>query len=177
MAAMQIGKLNHVGVATPSIDQSVATLAERAASAARHGVTLCCKAHVGCSVFNTPTTLEAMARIPSASFGIDMDPSHIWRAGEDPAKALPQVLARMRHIHIRDCKGRGPSPGEARDQACGRGEIDLRGYFAAMVSGGYDGPVCLEVIGAAKYDLETRAIVAAESYGYMNACLRALGAR
>ena len=71
------------------------------------------------------------------AFGIDMDPSHIYRAGEDPAKALPAVLSRVRHIHIRDCKGRGPGPGEPCDQACGRGDIDLRGYFQAMV----DGPV------------------------------------
>ena len=41
--------------------------------------------------------------------------------------------------------------------------------------GGYDGPVCLEVIGAGKYELPQGAIIAAESYGYMNACLKALG--
>ncbi len=71
----------------------------------------------------------------------------------------------------------GPGPGEPCDQACGRGDIDLRGYFQAMVSGRYDGPVCLEVIGAGKYELPRRDIIAAESYGYMNACLKALGAR
>jgi sugar phosphate isomerase/epimerase len=106
-----------------------------------------------------------------------MDPSHIHRSGEDPAKALPAVLPRVGHIHIRDCKGRGPSPGEPADQACGRGEIDLGGYFRAMVEGGYDGAVCLEVIGAGKYELPRRDIIAAESYGYMNACLKTLGAR
>jgi hypothetical protein len=37
--------------------------------------------------------------------------------------------------------------------------------------------VCLEVIGAGKYELARRDIIAAESYGYMNACLKALGAR
>ena len=87
------------------------------------------------------------------------------------------MLSRVRHIHIRDCKGRGPGPGEPRDQACGRGDINLRGYFQAMVDGGYDGPVCLEVIGAGNYELGQRAVIAAESYGYMNACLKALGAR
>jgi sugar phosphate isomerase/epimerase len=152
----------------------IAKMAEKAAKA---GVRLCCKAHVGGAVFNTPTTLRAMERIKSAAFGIDMDPSHIYRAGEDPAKALPAVLSRMGHVHIRDCKGRGPSPGEPCDQACGRGEIDLRGYFRAMVEGRYDGAVCLEVIGAGKHELPRRDIIAAESYGYMNACLKALGAR
>ncbi|MFO7534767.1 MAG: sugar phosphate isomerase/epimerase [Kiritimatiellia bacterium] len=152
----------------------MATLADRAAA---RGVTLCVKAHVGASIFNTPTTLKAMAKITSPAFGIDMDPSHIFRAGERPEVALPQVLSRVKHVHIRDCKGKGPSPGEPRDQACGRGDIDLFGYCQAMVDGGYNGPVCLEVIGAGKYELAQRAVIAAESYGYMNACLKRLGAR
>ena len=152
----------------------IAKMAERAAG---YGVTLCCKAHVGGAIYNTPTTLRAMKAIPSAAFGIDMDPSHIFRANENPAQALPAVLSRVRHIHIRDCKGRGPSPGEPCDQACGRGDIDLRGYFKAMVDFNYQGPVCLEIIGAGKYELSRRDVIAAESYGYMNACLKALGAR
>ncbi len=152
-------------------------IARMADKAAAYGVTLCCKAHVGGSIYNTPTTLRAMAAIRSPAFGVDMDPSHVYRAGENPAEALPAVLSRVRHIHIRDCKGRGPSPGEPRDQACGRGDIDLYGYFKTMVDGRYDGPVCLEVIGAGKYELSRRDIIAAESFGYMNACMKALGAR
>ena len=45
-------------------------------------------------VANPPTTLRAMEKISSPHFGIDMDPSHIHRAGEDPAEALPKVLSR-----------------------------------------------------------------------------------
>ncbi|MFW6158023.1 MAG: sugar phosphate isomerase/epimerase family protein [Planctomycetota bacterium] len=152
-------------------------LAKMADLAAEHGVTLCCKAHVNCSIYSTPTTLRAIEKITSPSFGVDMDPSHIHRAGENPAEALPQVLGRVRHVHIRDCKGLGPRPGDPCDQACGRGDIDLWGYFKAMIDGGYDGPVDLEIIGAGDYDLSRQAIIAAESYGYMNACLKALGAR
>jgi sugar phosphate isomerase/epimerase len=120
-----------------------------------------------------------MNTIDSSSFGIDMDPSHIHRAGEDPAEALKQVLSRTRHIHIRDCQGREKGPGLPPVQACGRGDIDLMAYCRTMVEGGYDGPVCLEVIGAAKNGLTLAdcAIVAAESYGYLNACLKHLGAR
>jgi sugar phosphate isomerase/epimerase len=152
-------------------------IARMADKAGTYGVTLCCKAHVGGSIYNTPTTQRAMEKIKSPAFGVDMDPSHIHRAGERAEKALPAVIQRVKHIHIRDCRGLGPSPGEPKDQACGRGEIDLMGYFRAMVEGGYDGPVCLEVIGAGKYELSQKAIVAAESYGYMNACLKHLGAR
>ena len=152
-------------------------LAKMAAKAEPFGVVLCVKAHVGGAIFNTPTTLRAMERIASPAFGIDMDPSHVHRAGENPADALRPVLKRVRHIHIRDCPDRGPSPGTPARQACGRGQIDLFGYCKVMVQGGYQGPVCLEVIGAGQLELPQVAIIAAESYGYLNACLKALGGR
>ena len=117
-----------------------------------------------------------MNEIKEDSFGVDMDPSHIWRAGEKPEEALPQVISRVKHIHIRDCKGPGPNPGLPALQACGRGDIDLVGYFKALVSTGYQGPVCLEVIGPDQTLAEAQA-VASESYGYMNAVLRFLGGR
>jgi sugar phosphate isomerase/epimerase len=158
-------------------DRQVSLIAKMAEKAAEFGVTLCCKAHVGASIYNTPTTLKAVQRIQSPAFGVDMDPSHIYRSGEEPAEALKHVLPYTKHIHIRDCKGRGPSPGAPRDQACGRGDIDLMAYCRVMVEGGYSGPVCLEVIGANQLELPEVAIIAAESYGYLNACLKALGAR
>jgi sugar phosphate isomerase/epimerase len=152
----------------------IARMAEKAGS---FGVTLCCKAHVGGSIYNTPTTLRAMDKIQHPAFGVDMDPSHIYRANENPEEALASVISRTKHIHIRDCKGRGPNPGTPPMQACGRGDINLFGYCKAMVDGGYDGPVCLEVIGANKLPLTQVSAIASESYGYLNACLKILGAR
>jgi sugar phosphate isomerase/epimerase len=152
-------------------------MAKMAEKAEPFGVTLSVKAHVGACIFDTPTTLRAWEKIKSPAFGIDMDPSHIYRAGEDPAEALRAVLSRVRHIHIRDCKGRGPGPGSPPEQACGRGDIDLMAYCKVMVDGGYSGPVCLEVIGAGQMSLPDVSIIAAESCGYLNAYLKALGAR
>lgn len=159
------------------LSASIDNLARLSAIAEPYGVTLCVKAHVGAAIYNTKTTLAAMDAIASPAFGIDMDPSHVYRAGENPAEALPPVLSRTKHIHIRDCKGPGPSPGSPQDQACGRGDIDLMGYCKAMADGGYDGPVCLEVIGAGALSLPEVSIIAAESYGYLNACLKQLGVR
>jgi sugar phosphate isomerase/epimerase len=110
------------------------------------------------------------------SFGVDMDPSHIHRAGEKPEDALASVVSRMGHVHIRDCKGPGPSPGAPAEQACGRGEINLYGYFKALVDAAYEGPVCLEVIGP-EQTLQQAQAIASESYGYMNAILKMLGGR
>lgn len=159
-----------------SLKQSIDTLAKLSEIAASYGVTLCCKAHVGSSIYNTPTTLSAMQALESPNFGVDMDPSHIYRAGEKPEEALAQVISRVKHIHIRDCKGPGPAPGTPALQACGRGDINLYGYFKSMVDFGYDGPLCLEVIGPDQ-DMVSASVIAAESYGYMNACLKILGAR
>jgi len=151
-------------------------IAVLAADALSFGVTLCVKAHVGAAVYNTETTLRMVNTINSKGLGVDMDPSHIHRAGENPADELPHVIAAMKHIHIRDCEGLGPSPGEPALQACGRGDIDLFGYFDAMVKADYDGPVCLEVIGPDQ-SMPAAATIAAESYGYMNAILKNIGAR
>ena len=152
-------------------------IAKMAEKAEPFGVSLCCKAHVGASIYSTATTLRAMEKIKSPAFGVDMDPSHIHRAGEVPAEALKPVLSRTKHIHIRDCKGPGPSPGDPQDQACGRGDIDLMAYCRVMVEGNYSGPVNLEVIGVSDMELSHVVVIAAESYGYLNACLKALGAR
>ena len=159
-----------------TLKQSLETIQILAEDAEKFGITLCVKAHVGAAVWSTPTTLRMMDAITSPAFGVDMDPSHIHRAGENPAIALPAVLSKMKHIHIRDCKGEGPSPGDPTNQACGRGDIDLYGYFKAMVDQKYNGPVCLEVIGP-EQTLTDATRIAAESYGYMNAILKMLGAR
>jgi sugar phosphate isomerase/epimerase len=111
-------------------------------------VTLCVKAHVGAAIWNTPTTLKLMEAVTSPAFGIDMDPSHIYRGGENPVEALGQSSTRVKHVHIRDCKGRQQNPGKPEMQANGRGDIDLLGYIRVLHENGYTGPLDLEVIGA-----------------------------
>ncbi|MBN1250389.1 MAG: sugar phosphate isomerase/epimerase [Anaerolineae bacterium] len=146
----------------------IARLAALAEEAAARGLCLCVKAHIGTSIYNTATTLQAMAEIDSPGLGIDMDPSHIYRGGEEPRDALKHVISRVRHVHIRD-SGAGPGPGKAEEQACGRGEIDLFGYCRVLMEAGYDGPVNLEIIGASQYPVSRSAIIAAESIGYLKA--------
>ena len=157
-----------------SLQKQLAMICDFAALAKTYGVTLGVKAHVGAAVYNTPTTLRMMEA--SADEGVDMDPSHIYRAGEKPEEAINLVISRVKHVHIRDCKGPGPSPGDPMNQACGRGDINLFGYFKVLVENHYDGPVCLEVIGP-EQDVADAMAIASESYGYMNAVLKMLGAR
>lgn len=160
-----------------SLQQAIDSLGRLADMAGKYGVTLCVKAHVGNSVYNTPTTLRAMQAITSPAFGIDMDPSHIHRAGENPVEAIAAVVSRVKHVHIRDCKGRQQGPGKPEDQANGRGDIDLVGYIRVLHEAGYQGPLNLEIIGAKSYSVEQCCVIAAESRGHMQACLQACGAR
>lgn len=160
-----------------TMQQSIDSLAGLAELAAKYGVTLCFKAHVGQAVWNTPTTLQMLEAIQLPSLGLDMDPSHIHRAGENPVEAIEAVVSRIRHVHVRDCKGREQGPGKPEMQANGRGDIDLLGYFRVLHAAGYAGPVNLEVIGAKEYDVPACVAIAAETRGHMQACLQACGAR
>jgi len=160
-----------------SLQQSIESLGQLAERAGYYGVTLCVKAHVGAAIYNTPTTLYALKAISAKSFGLDMDPSHIHRANEDPVEALRAVADRIKHVHIRDCKGRQQNPGAPEMQANGRGDINLPGYLRVLHEHGYTGPVDLEVIGAKAYDLTRCVAIAAESRGHMQACLQVCGAR
>jgi sugar phosphate isomerase/epimerase len=167
------GKANDESTFQLVVD-SLGTLAERAT---HYGVTLCFKAHVGQYVYNTATTLKVLGAVNHPNLGLDMDPSHIWRAGENPVEAIAAVARQIRHVHIRDCKGRQQNPGPPELQANGRGDVDLLGYLRVLHASGYAGPVDLEVIGAKEYDLARCIAIAAEARGHMQACLQACGAR
>lgn len=124
---INIGPGGKTGV-EEDVKRSIDMLNRMSEKAESFGVTLCVKAHIGHSIHDTPTTLRAMKEVDSKAFGIDMDPSHVYRAGEQPEEALPAVLSRVKHVHIRDCKGREQGPGPIELQACGRGDIDLYAY-------------------------------------------------
>ena len=160
-----------------TLQGTIDELGELVKMAEKYGVTICVKAHVGRAIYNTPTSLKVLEAINSPSFGLDMDPSHIHRADENPVEAIAAVVSRIKHVHIRDCKGRQQGPGAPEDQANGRGDIDLVGYIRTLHEAGYSGPLNLEVIGAKEYSIEQCCIIAAESRGHMQACLQAAGAR
>lgn len=160
-----------------SLDEVIDSLGRLGDRAEHYGVTLCVKAHVGHAVYNTPTSLKVLDAITSPAFGLDMDPSHIYRAGEDPVAALGAVVDRIKHVHIRDCKGRQHGPGSPPLQANGRGDIDLLSYVRVLHEHGYNGALDLEIIGAKEYALPACVAIAAEARGHLQACLQACGAR
>lgn len=160
-----------------SINPVIDTLGKLADRAEHYGITLCVKAHIGRAVHDTPSSLKVLEAITSPAFGLDMDPSHVHRANEDPVEAIAVVVHRIRHVHIRDCKGRQHGPGKPEMQANGRGDINLVAYLKVLHDNGYTGPVDLEIIGAKEYDVPACVAIAAETRGHMQASLQACGAR
>lgn len=152
-----------------SVQESIRCLRDLSRRAQGHGVTLCVKAHVGCAIHDTPTTQRALAEIGEPSFGLDFDPSHILRAGEDPVEALEAVVCRVRHVHIRDCAKDSQGPGKPEDQVPGQGDVDLRGLLQVLRQNAYEGPINLEIIGAKEYSLEQCSAIAQRSRLHLQA--------
>jgi sugar phosphate isomerase/epimerase len=147
-----------------------------AAIAGKHGVRLALKPHVGAAVYNTETALKAWKEIGSESLGLNFDPSHLVRAGEDVAEAARAFTAAgaMVHSHFRDCLTTqiGGPPGPPEEQIPGRGRVDVVAVIRALKEGGYEGVIDLEVIGAKGYPLGRAMGIAAETRGYLNRVLQ-----
>ena len=157
--------------ATEQVFKYIRKLAEEAES---WEITLAVKPHVGASVYNTETALQLLEKVDSNAIGINFDPSHLYRAGEDPAEAALKMGEGIVHSHFRDCPHRERSPGIPEQQIPGRGEIDIPGTLRALKDTGYDRVLDLEVIGAFAYPLSKQMGIAAEARGYLHRCLQEL---
>lgn len=137
-------------------------------------ITLAVKPHVGASVYNVETVLRLLDEVDSPAVGVNFDPSHLHRAGDDPPEAALKIGERIVHSHFRDCPHRERHPGLPEQQIPGRGEIDIPATLRALMDVGYDKVLDLEVIGAFTYPLSRQMGIAAEARGYLNRCLQEL---
>jgi sugar phosphate isomerase/epimerase len=95
------------------------------------------------------------AEIPSASFGLNYDPSHLVWQQMDPVKPIREFASRIFHVHAKDVRvdrdrlnevGILATPLEYHTPKLpGLGEVDWPAFFAALTDAGYTGPVCIEV--------------------------------
>jgi len=80
-----------------------------------------------------------------------LDTTHVLAGGASPSDAVTTFGARLGCVHLRD--GRGENiflvPGD--------GEIDFKGFFAALEAAGYAGPCALELEGHGETLAERRA--------------------
>jgi len=142
------------------------------------GITLAVKPHVGASIYNVETVLMMLEKVDSPAVGVNFDPSHLYRSGDDPAEAALRIGGdRIVHSHFRDCPHRKGSPGLPEQQVPGRGEIDIPRTLRALRDAGYGGGLDLEVIGAFDYPTSRQMGIAAEARGYLHRCLQELELR
>jgi sugar phosphate isomerase/epimerase len=95
------------------------------------------------------------ADIPSPSFGLNFDPSHLVWQQMDYLKPLREFKDRIFHAHAKDVRvdrerlddvGILATPLEYHNPKLpGLGEVDWGRFFSVLSDTGYDGPVCVEV--------------------------------
>jgi sugar phosphate isomerase/epimerase len=93
--------------------------------------------------------------IPSPSFGLNYDPSHLVWQQMDYLKPLRDFASRMFHVHLKDARvdrhhldevGIMANPLEFHTPKIpGLGDIDWGRFFSVLGDSGYQGPVCVEV--------------------------------
>jgi sugar phosphate isomerase/epimerase len=110
----------------------------------------------GKNLMTTPAIWRrAFNDIPSASFGLNFDPSHFALQFMDPESALHEFAGKFFHLHAKDVKinrarlnevGAFAHPLEwHQPRIPGYGEINWAHYIGTLMETGYNGPLCIEV--------------------------------
>jgi len=107
---------------------------------------------------------EMFSIIPSPNFGLNYDPSHLVWQQMDEIKPIYDFSEKLFHIHLKDVKVYPDKLNEVGIMAYpldyhspkipGLGDVDWRGFFSALTSVKYRGPVCIEVEDKAFEDSE-----------------------
>jgi sugar phosphate isomerase/epimerase len=155
-----------------STKRSIANIADLASLADENGIRLAVKPHVGQAIYDGKTALRLTDEVDETALGLNFDPSHLFRADEDPQDVARLWGERIATSHFRDCASREQAVGPPENQIPGRGIVDIPATLRALRETGYDGPLNLEIIGAFDYPLPRAMGVAAESRGYLRRCLQ-----
>jgi sugar phosphate isomerase/epimerase len=110
----------------------------------------------GKNLARSPSIWRRMfADIPSESFGLNYDPSHMVWQHMDYIRPLREFADKLFHIHAKDVRidrqrlddvGIMATPLEFHTPKLpGLGEIDWGMFFSVLTDVGYEGPVCIEV--------------------------------
>jgi sugar phosphate isomerase/epimerase len=128
------------------------------------------------------------AEIPSPSFGLNYDPSHMVWQQMDYLRPIVEFARRLFHVHLKDAAvdrqrrddvGILATPLEYHTPKIpGRGQIEWPKFLAALQAAGYDGPVCIEVEDR-DYEgsLEARQRALRESGKFLRNCLEGVTSR
>jgi sugar phosphate isomerase/epimerase len=108
----------------------------------------------GANLATTPAVWNAMFQaIPSKSWGLNFDPSHLVWQHIDAARCVREFGKRIVHFHAKDTRidpdkvyqTGSTGLGWHDPKLPGLGEVAWGPLFAALTDVGYQGPVCIEV--------------------------------
>lgn len=91
--------------------------------------------------------------IPSAHFGLNLDPSHLVWQMIDAARCVRDFAKRIVHVHAKDARIDHDRLYEVgtlglmwhTPKLPGMGDVPWGPFFSALTDAGYNGPVCIEV--------------------------------
>ncbi len=110
----------------------------------------------GKNLMTTPVIWRrAFSDIPSASFGLNYDPSHFVLQHMDPASPLREFQEKLFHVHAKDVRIRRDRIDDVgvfahplewhQPRIPGFGEMDWSRFLGSLMETTYRGPVCIEV--------------------------------
>jgi sugar phosphate isomerase/epimerase len=137
-----------------SFAETVARINELARVAADLGVILSLKPHVRQAVYNTPTALRFMAEVDPRAVGLNVDASHLIRAGEDPVAALARLAPHVATARIRDATRGVEGPGPVDRQIPGNGDLDMAALAGAIADLPRPTHAVLEIVGTKDMPLD-----------------------
>jgi sugar phosphate isomerase/epimerase len=116
------------------------TIAMAAELASERGLCLAVEApHRGTLAENLSQVLELLEVSDIPELGIDVDTSHVLKAGAPTAEVLEAIGHRIVHVALRDGQQDGA------DLTPGDGDFDFAEFFALLSDTGYDGDATLEL--------------------------------
>ncbi|RPI00079.1 MAG: sugar phosphate isomerase/epimerase [Calditrichaeota bacterium] len=133
----------------------------------------------GKNLAHTPKVWRRMfEEIPSDSFGLNFDPSHLIWQGIDVYQAVQEFGHKFVHVHAKDARldvdrlynvGFLANPNEYHTPKLpGLGDVNWGEFFSALTDVGYQGPVCVEVEDRAyEGEIERRKAALNQSYAFL----------
>jgi sugar phosphate isomerase/epimerase len=131
----------------------------------------------GKNLATTPVVWRRMFEaIPSANFGLNLDPSHLVWLMIDPVPVIREFAARIHHVHAKDARIDHDKLQDLGTMGLdwhtpklpGMGDVNWSRFFGALTDAGYHGAVCVEVEDRSfEKTLEDRKRALAISYRYL----------
>ncbi len=155
-----------------SFKAAVAAINEVAEVGKANGVKISIKPHVGAAVYNKDSALRMLQEVDTEWVGINFDPTHVYREGDDPIEAM---MALKDHIFTARIRDTGAKPGErpigpVENQIPGKGTMDVAAVAEAYKKVPGLEIVTVEIVGTRDMPLDEVMRVCRETKAFLDKC-------